>query len=219
MSLYQPKAVIFDFDGVLADTMKDNFKSWENTLAKYKKSLIEIEYYPLEGLPLLEIAKKFCQDKKIDQKFAERMVHEKEKNYLANYKIKFFKGVEDLVDKLFRKKAKLAIVSAGSEKRLRKTVPWGFLKKFDVVIYGDNLRRGKPFPDGYRQANKLLSVKPNETVVVENSPLGIEAAKAAGCYCVAITSTLDRRFLQKADKIINSFADLDQLEQIKSLIS
>ena len=212
-------AIIFDFDGVLADTMEDNFKAWRKALARYEKKLTVSEYFPLEGLSLLEIAKKFCREKGIDGKFAAKLVVEKERNYANNNHFRFFQGAQNLIDRLFKKKVKLAIVSAGSEKRLRMTVPGDFLKKFNVIIYGETLRRGKPFPDSYQEACKRLSIKPDEALVVENSPLGIAAAKSAGCYCVAIASTLDRRFLQNADKIINSFIDLKQIEPIKSLIS
>jgi beta-phosphoglucomutase len=81
----------------------------------------------------------------------------------------------------------------------------------DVIITGDKVYNCKPHPEPYLNAAKALSVGPLECVVVENAPVGIESAKSAGMYCIAICSTLERRYLEKADMIIDKFADLEKL--------
>ena len=101
----------------------------------------------------------------------------------------------------------MAIVSAANYARLSKTLDPSILNEFNTVITGDKIDRGKPFPDPYLMAAKELGLEPSECLVVENAPVGIEAAKNAGMYCIAITSTLDKKYLSKADKIIGNFFD------------
>ncbi|GAI93777.1 unnamed protein product, partial [marine sediment metagenome] len=109
------------------------------------------------------------------------------------------------------------IVTAGLSERVHNSVPLKFLSKFDVVITGDKTIRGKPFSDPYLKGAEELGLKPEECIVVENAPLGIQAAKSAGAYCIAICSTLDRSYLEEADEIVEKFEDLNTLDFIKQL--
>ncbi|GAF86257.1 unnamed protein product, partial [marine sediment metagenome] len=101
--------------------------------------------------------------------------------------------------------------SAASRERLNETVPKNFLERFDVIISGNDTEKGKPSPEPYLVAMNKLRVLPAESIVVENAPLGIKSARSAGAYCIAITSTMDKSFLEEADKIIDNFSDLGNL--------
>ena len=99
-------------------------------------------------------------------------------------------------------------MSGGSSSRLSRIVYHEFLEKMDVIITGDKVRHCKPHPESYLNAAKHLSVDPSECIVVENAPIGIKSAKDAGMYCIAICSTLEKKHLQNADKVIDKFSDL-----------
>jgi len=80
-------------------------------------------------------------------------------------------------------------------------------------VSGDSVKRGKPYPDPYIKAAKILGLRPNDCLVIENAPYGIRSAKAAGMFCVAVTTSLPKEYLKKADVIV------DSLGQVNSLIS
>ena len=78
----------------------------------------------------------------------------------------------------------------------------------EVVVYADDVARGKPDPEGYLTAARLLGVEPTRTLVVEDAPPGIEAGRAAGAATVGVTSTHTRAELAAADVVIETLEEL-----------
>jgi len=126
--------------------------------------------------------------------------------------------VVDLIDKLYQSYIKIAIVSASNRERLMNTVSEEIRSKFDCIISGDDTREGKPHPDPYLTASRKLGVDIRNCVVIENAPLGITSAKRAGAYCIGISSTMDKKYLQEADEVIGKFTDLFELSLIKYIL-
>ena len=168
-------------------------------------------------MKLIEIAKKISDEYKVHLD-PEIIVKLKNKYYLENHSLVFYPKARELIDLLERNKCLLALVSASPRKKLSRTVPAEFLKKFDTVVSGEDSKNGKPSPTPYLNAAKSLRILPKECIVVENAPLGIKSAKKAGMYCIAICSTLDRPFLFEADEVIDKFEDLEKSEIITGLI-
>ena len=146
------------------------------------------------------------------------LVQKKEKHYLKNHRFRFYPGVEKLIENLWVRKIPLALVTAGFRSRLDRTVPKKFLKKFSVFVTGDEAIEGKPSPAPYLKAAERLGVKPGECLVVENAPLGIQSAKAAGTYCIGLCTTVTNGHLKGADEIVESFQDLEHCEKIRVLL-
>ncbi len=211
------KAILFDFDGVLAATMEDNFLAWQKAFKDYEIDIKKKDYFPLEGMKLIKIAKKIS-DKYKAHLDPEIIVKLKSKYYLKNHSLVFYPKVEELIDLLKRSKCLLALVSASPGEKLRRTIPAEFLKKFGRVVSEEDSKNGKPSPAPYLNAAKSLGISSKECIVVENAPLGIKSAKKAGMHCIAICSTLDKSFLSEADEIIDKFEDLEKLEMITSLL-
>jgi beta-phosphoglucomutase len=201
------KAILFDFDGTLADTMEDNFIAWKNAFLNFGVCIERDDYFPLEGMNLIEIAKRISKRYKANIT-PTSVVESKNKYYLKNHSFKLYPGVQELIEQVKKDGKLIAIVSASPREKLEKTAPKEFLRKFDAVISGDDTKNGKPNPEPYLTAMKMLNLSPEECIVLENAPLGIKAAKAAGAYCIAITTTLKREFLQEADKIINNLKEM-----------
>lgn len=88
---------------------------------------------------------------------------------------------------------------------------------FQAVIGGDDVERKKPFPDIYLLAAQKIGANPAECIVVEDAINGIQAAKAAGMRCVAVTTSFSRELLEKEqpDYIINDIGELITLFDIK----
>lgn len=202
------KAVIFDFDGVIADTMEDNFLAWKKAFLDFKIEIIPKDYYPLEGMKLILVAASIGKKYGLGDINAKKIVELKNEYYLKNHKFKFYPGIVGLINLLKSRKIKIAIVSASPRDKLTKTVPEEFLKKFDSIVSGDDTVHGKPNPEPYLKAIDSLAIPPKMCVVVENAPLGISSAKSAGAYCIAIKTTLDEHSLSKADIIVKNHDEL-----------
>lgn len=205
------KGILFDFDGVIAKTMEDNFNAWKKAMQDYGIEIKDENYYPLEGMALKEIAKKFCRKFNLDKSLIDEIVKKKEKYYLKFHHFEFYPGVEEFIDILKFKKILVGLVTAALFDRLKKTLPDNFIKKFDTIVSGERTERGKPFPDPYLKGLCNLKLKNEECIVIENSPLGIKSAKRANLYCIAICSTLNTSYLNEADEIINEFKDLRKI--------
>jgi|SRR3989344_3612232 len=202
------KGFLFDFDGVLADTMQDNFLAWERAFRDFRAEIKKEDYFVLEGLKLIGIAKTLGRKYNVPEEYFMEIVKLKNKYYLENHCFSFYPKIKELIDFLKEKKKSLAIVSASPKERLEKTVSEDFLRKFDIVLSENDYEKGKPEPEPYLTAIKRLNLKPEECVVIENAPLGIESAKSAGAYCIALTTTLSREYLSKADVILNNHQEL-----------
>jgi beta-phosphoglucomutase len=211
------RAVLFDFDGVLGKTMEDNFAAWQAALSDFGATLTSEEYYPYEGVALPELAKRYCLEKNIDSVNIQAIIKKKEAYYLAHHVFELYPGVEVLVDRLHAKKIPMAIVTTGLRDRIARSVPPEFLAKFTIVT-GEETKRGKPFPDPYLKGAEKIGVPIAECVVVENAPAGVEAAKSAGAYCIAICSTLGPDILKSADEIIGAFTELANSETFRKLL-
>ena len=212
------KGILFDFDGTLARTMEDNLEAWRAVTKGYGIDLKGDDYFPFEGLPMKEVAARFFTSKGLTPPDVKDLVAQKDEWYLKHHQFSFYPGVEDLINSLARAKVPLGIVTAALRDRLERTVPQEFLEKFTTVLTGNMIERGKPFPDPYLAGARALGLDPQECIVVENAPLGIEAAKSAKAYCVAVCTTLARKYLTAADDIVDRFEDLRSVTVIRSML-
>lgn len=212
------RAVVFDFDGTLADTMEDHFRAWQAAMADYGISLGPEDYYPLEGVRVTDLPKLlFARHRQIPREEA-LVVRKKEHHYLRHCHFAFYPGAEDLVRRLHDQGVPIAVVTAGLSDRLQRSVPSAFLQQFDAIVTGEDTEEGKPSPAPYLRGAEKLGVRSEECAVVENAPIGIESAKRAGAYCIAITSTVPRRYLEQADEVVDSFERLKDSPVIQGFL-
>ena len=103
---------------------------------------------------------------------------------------------------------RLAIVTSGSRELARARLAGAGLPAPAVLVSADDVRAGKPDPEGYRRAAALLGVPPERCLAVEDAPAGIAAARAAGARTVALASTHAPAELAGADLVIGALAEL-----------
>ncbi len=205
------KGVLFDYDGTLVQSMGFHFQAWKNALAMYDIQIREEEYYPLEGTSVHELASLFIKNKsktELTPLLTKELIAKKEEIFLNLYQFNLYPGVEELIDALKSHHIPIAIVTAGLKARIENSTPASFLKQFDAIVTADILSHGKPHPMPYLTASKFCGINPKEAIVVENAPLGIRSAKSAGCYCIAISSTMSKDKLKDADQIYDSILDM-----------
>ena len=103
---------------------------------------------------------------------------------------------------------RVAIVTSGGRELARARLAGAGLPAPAVLVSADDVRAGKPDPEGYRRAAALLGVPPERCLAVEDAPAGIAAARAAGARTVAVATTHDPAELAAADRVVASLAEL-----------
>jgi len=210
--------IFFDLDGTLVQSMENHYYAWKKSFLEYSITFNENEYYPLEGSQLIKIAEHILLKNKKSKLLAEKIVKRKEIYYNSNNKIIFYKDVIKIIN-LLKKNYSIGIVTATKRKTFEDTIPNNFIKKFNITITGDDTRNGKPSAEPYLLAAKKLNKKKSNCIVVENAPLGIMSAKNAGMFCIAISSTMSKSYLSKADIILEKFNEILKLNVINQLQS
>lgn len=210
------KAIIFDMDGVLVDSMRFQADAWAKAFQDADINIVREDIYELEGSNDKRLIKSIFKEarKEPEPEHFERLP-EKKRDLLEFDRIKPFEGIPECLDEL-KRHFRLAMVSGSNRNTVGKIVDKFFSGYFDVVINGSDLERGKPDPDPYLKALEMLGLTKNECMVIENAPLGITAAKRAGLYCVAVASMLEPEKVQHADLVLEDHASL--FDYLKSLI-
>lgn len=101
-----------------------------------------------------------------------------------------------------------AIVTSGSLRVASARMKYVRLPMQTVFITGDDVKSGKPSPEGYRLAAKRLNVSPANCVVIEDAPAGIQAGKSAGMKVIAIASSISKEALSEADVVVQQLEDI-----------
>jgi len=217
-AINKTKAILFDLDGTLAQTMEFHYDAWRKSMLHYGIDLAPEDYYPLEGTNLYELAKKLFALYKLNGCNEKELVNNKEKYYLDTNKFVLYPGVVELLDDIKSNDIKLGLVTARLRNSLNSTAPLEFLKIFDSIITGNDTNEGKPSPQPYLKAAKKLGTMPEDCFAVENAPLGVASARNAKMYCIAIYNTVDSSYLSEANEVVKSFKEMINTEAFKRLI-
>jgi beta-phosphoglucomutase len=211
------RGVLFDLDGVIVDTLHYHYLAWKHMFEKLGGKISEHTVLLHEGRNSREILPILMQESGVlipaDQQA--QFIEEKRAYYRSIVQVQQYPGAFEAIDQLKQRGYRVALVTACALKNMQHSLNSEQQAHFDFIITGDEVSRAKPFPDSYLIAARQLQVKPVECMVVENAPLGIEAAKNAGMYCVAIETTLGREYLSSADCVLQSIRDLPSLPALK----
>ena len=210
------KAIIFDFDGVIADTMRDNCTAWQQAFLPFGFQLKSSEYYPLEGMGRYQIAQYFIEKYKLPAQIKNEVVEAKELYYEQNNQFKLYAEIPSILQLLSDKKIPYAIVTGASRKRIDANLDKTIFKNLSVLITADDVQHTKPHPEPYLKAVNQLGQRPEDCLVIENAILGIQSAKAAGCKCFGIETTLDNTALSIADEVVKNHKEL--LERLREKV-
>jgi len=213
------KAVIFDFEGVIVDSEPLRYETWR--ILFKRKFQVDLPLYgpdiasQINGRKQTDNVLHFLQQARVTGN-AEELINERakllEEVYSNPEKIKPIEGLFPLLEFLKKNNIQQAIATSSFKDTTEKMMQYLKIEDYvDTLVTGQDVEHGKPAPDIFLKAAKQLATLPQDCLVIEDSINGIEAAKAAGMRCVAITSSLPREMLSKADLIIDRLDDL--LEQ------
>jgi beta-phosphoglucomutase len=205
------KAILFDFDGVIANTMDANYAAWDTAASSVGIPFMDKQtYFLMEGMSPKDfhaiLWNRYGKEK------ADKTLAKKEEIFLQiKDHSSLYPGVNSILSDFWGYgNIFLGLVTGGSSDRISEIIQeqQKIRRYFGVVITAEDTTRHKPFPDPYQSAARNLVLKPSDCIVVENSPFGIQSAKRAGMDCVALITTLEREYLSQADYIfenINQF--------------
>jgi beta-phosphoglucomutase len=205
------KAVLFDFDGVIADTLTYHLHAWQQVFDQYKVKIVPQDIFLLEGRIAEDICKLLAEKKGLSlaDETIKNITKQKRKIYNRITQAKVYPATRKLLEILNKTEIKKGLVTGSILKNIEPVVGNDFLHNFDVIVTGDQVTHTKPHPEPYLTAAQKLTVKPDECIVIENAPSGITAAKQAGMYCIAVKTTIqDVQYLKEADLIVEDISKI-----------
>ncbi len=208
------KAVLFDMDGVILDSMAYHVRAWQMAMEERGLRVSADVLYLHEGAIEPETAVDIFQRNNCPmdaQDFAEILARQKEIFSLRfQSRVRPYPEVPGLLEEFQSRGWELALVTSSHSDILDRILPEEIRRRMALVVTGDQVSRRKPFPDPYIQAGSALGLPRSACMVVENAPAGIQAAKSARMTCYALTTTLSEEHLAGADAVFRSHADLQR---------
>lgn len=207
----QRAAVIFDLDGTMVDNNPYHLASWRQYLQELGIEISEENYRKhINGRTNKDAIEYIYQRNMSDE---EAMVYtlQKEAIYRKLYAphIQPVNGLIELIKKIHNKKIPMGIATSGIQVNidfLFEHIP--IQSYFSAIINSAHIKKGKPDPEIFLTTAAALKVQPSACLVFEDAAVGVRAAKEAGMYVVALTTTQTATELAAADLIMNNFTTL-----------
>ncbi|HEX7599350.1 MAG TPA: HAD-IA family hydrolase [Polyangia bacterium] len=180
------KALIFDCDGTLADTMPAHYEAWQEVLRPHGIRFPEERFYSMGGMPTDKIVIELSGEsgKAVD---VDALVLDKALAF--EQKMGDVRPIPEVVEvaRANRGKLPMAVASGGTRRMVEMTLAQiGVLDWFPVVVTAEDTLRHKPEPDVFLEAARRLGVAPTDCTVYEDTDLGLEAARRAGMHGVDV---------------------------------
>lgn len=212
------RAIIFDCDGVIADTEPLHFAAFQRVLAEEGIALTKEDYYRY----YLAFDDRGCFRKAFSnsatlttEKLAELIA--RKASYIEpvmRTHLRYFPGVADFIRRA-AVKYPLAIASGALKREIEMVLDFGGVKDcFLAIVSAEDVARGKPDPESFLKAHGILNahaavaISPQECLVIEDSLHGVEAASLAGMPVLAVTNSYSKDQLSKANLVVESLDGL-----------
>ncbi len=190
---FEPKAVLFDMDGVLYNSMPHHAVAWQQSMQEFGITMTEADAYATEGARGIDTIRQMVLRQKgeeITLEKAQQMYDEKTRLFHAMGNPPVMTGVKELMGNIHRQGLTIGVVTGSGQRPLiaRLLDDFGeFLDEAHIVTAYD-VSRGKPNPDPYNKGMQKAGTQPWQTVVVENAPLGVRAGVAAQALTIAVNT-------------------------------
>ncbi len=191
---FAPRAVLFDMDGVLYDSMPNHAVAWQESMAKFGIRMTAADAYATEGARGIDTIRDMVRRQRgcdIDEAEAQRMYEEKSRCFHAMKEAPIMPGIPELMASLAERGMKIGVVTGSGQRPLLDRLLRDFGRYLipERIVTAYDVSRGKPNPDPYLKGlQKAGSLEPWEAIVVENAPLGVRAGVAARIFTVAINT-------------------------------
>lgn len=202
----RPKAVLFDMDGVLYDSMPHHALAWQRSMASFGIQMTELDAYLTEGARGIDTIRQMVlqqQNREIDEAEAQRMYDEKTRIFHSLPETPVMTGITALMQQINDEGLQCGVVTGSGQRPLIERIlsDFGTFVDRQQITTAYDVKRGKPAADPYLAGlQKAGHLMPWEAIVVENAPLGIRAGRAARCFTIGVnTGPLPHQALLDAD--------------------
>lgn len=179
-------AYLFDCDGTIADSMPIHYVAWNTAITEYGGQFPEDLFYSWGGVPLDETVRRLNERYNISMPI-DKVLERKEQLYYDN--LPDLRPIESVVSHIYEKHGKIpfAVVSGSPRKSIFKTLETlKLMEYFPHIVGAEDYQNGKPHPEPFLTAAKILNVSPERCLVFEDADLGIQSAVAAGMSWVKV---------------------------------
>jgi len=212
------EAVIFDMDGVIIDSEPLYFKIQNELFNELGFSVLKSEYNTFIGAGMQLMWEKLSS--KFDLPFTvNKLISMNNKLIYRTFSelplLTATDGFHSFLKSLKESKIKTAVASSTSKRTINVILSrLNVIQEFDTIVSSEEVQQGKPEADIFLEAARRINVKPDNCLVIEDSSLGVQAARKAGMHCVGFTNTNpENQDLSSASIIVSNFDKID-LESI-----
>ena len=189
------KTVLFDMDGVLYDSMKNHAYSWSESFKKWGIDFSPYDVYMNEGRTgdsTVEIAFKEHLNRNATKKEIEDLYRYKSELMQNMPEVEILPGMQEVVSKTIEAGIKAIVVTGSSQPSLIQRLLKDFNIQENDVISGFDVKIGKPHPEPYLLGLKKANCTPQEALVIENAPMGVDSSVAAGIMTIGVNTGILR---------------------------
>ncbi len=201
------KGVLFDMDGVLVDSEPFICRAAIMMFKEMGQKVRPEDFHPFVGMGENRYIGGVAgiYGIKIDIDAAKKRTYEIYGNIVKG-KLKPLPGAMEFIGRCRKKGFKIALATSADLVKMNVNLREIGLppESFHSIVTGQDVTNKKPFPDIYLKASEKIGLLPQECMVVEDAVSGIKASKAAGCRCLAVTSSFDKAALKDADWVYES---------------
>ncbi|MBQ7514305.1 MAG: HAD-IA family hydrolase [Prevotella sp.] len=191
-----PKAVLFDMDGVIYDSMPNHAISWHDSMKDFGLDMPYEGAYTYEGMRGVETIKLLAREqwhKELTDEEAKEMYAHKAALFAHHCELTpahIMPGIKTLMQQIKEQGKKICVVTGSAQHALldKLLVDFEGLLREELIVTAFDVTHGKPNPEPYLKGMMKCGVAPWETIVVENAPLGVQAAVAAQCFTIAVNT-------------------------------
>jgi len=212
------KAVFFDMDGIIFNSMPYHAQAWVYALNSVGVPFTPYDVYMNEGRTGAATVNSAFMDT------FDREATEEEKQHIYKIKsdkfdeiniIKPVEGVDDLLKKVKAEGLHIYVVTGSGQSSLLNSLEEYFPGIFhkDNIISAHDVKFGKPHPEPYLKALEKSKLQPSEAIVIENAPMGVESAVAAGIFTIAVNTGILEEFILESSGANVVYPDMASLQR------
>lgn len=210
-----PKAALIDMDGTLYDSMPSHARAWQQMLHEIGIDLPQEDFFRYEGRTgktTLDVIFQQIYGRDATEEEVKRLYHRKTELFSAMPPVSPMPGAADMLKFLESIDVRRVLVTGSGQSSLISRLNTDFPGAFplDMRVTSRDVKIGKPSPEPYFKGMELAGVRPNECMVIENAPLGVEAGHASGAFTVGVnTGPIPAEELKEAgaDIVFDSMVD------------